>query len=36
MAATTTLASADAEKRLLHQDVTHSEKTANRTYIRPD
>ena len=36
MAATKTLASTDAEKRLLHQHMTHSEKTANRTYIRPD
>ena len=36
MAATTTLASTDAEKRLLHQHMTQSEKTANRTYIRPD
>ena len=36
MAGTTTLASTDAEKRLLHQHMTHSEKTANCTYIRPD
>ena len=36
MAATTTLASTDAEKRLLHQHMTQSEKTANHTYIRPD
>ena len=36
MAATTTLASTDVEKRLLHQHMTQSEKTANRTYIRPD
>lgn len=36
MAATTTLASTDAEKRLLHQHMTHSEKTSNRSYIRPD
>ena len=36
MAATTTLASTDAEKRLVHQHMTHSERTADRSYIRPD
>lgn len=36
MAATTTVNNTDQDKRLVHQHMTHTEKTAERSYIRPD
>ena len=36
MAATTTVNNTDRDKHLVHQHMTHTERTAERPYIRPD
>lgn len=36
VAATTTVNNTDRDKHLVHQHMTHTEKTAERAYIRPD
>lgn len=36
MAATTNVNNTDRDKHLVHQHMTHTEKTAERAYIRPD
>ena len=36
MAATTTVNNTDRDKHLVHQHMTHTERTAERPYVRPD